>query len=263
MSSAKRRINSTGRKRITHDRVEIRMNNPEPGAALSATAAVRLDDLGFPASAGVVINAYHRSTGMRFDCGTVGDLRIPPLLVLDEIDRDGAVLFRIKVVDRVSSPGKLLGAAERISPREADNPDGKRSIFPVIQRDLGEVVWKVVFPDGSRPTLILNSRIPGITQRIKGNHLARGVLLPAAMKIVLQRLVADPSSDEADENDWRSEWNQFTRENLHLVEDLDALARMSPVELTDWVDDAVQAFGAQSGFVDSIRAIADLEQPHV
>lgn len=263
MSSVRKRINSTGRRRIPQDQIDIRMIAAAAGEPLKARATLQLEGMNFPATAGVSIDAYHRSTGMRFECGTVGQLRVPPLLELNEIDRSVDVLFRVKVFDRDATPGKLLGAAERISPQEADNPDGKRKLFPVKERDLGAEVWRVECEDEQRPTLILNNRIPGLSHRILQNPLAQGLLLPEAMRIVLQYLVADPVGAEEGEDDWKGEWVRFTRETLGLPEDLDALSDMTEEARAEWVKEAIRAFCELRGFVEKIKAMTEGEAANV
>ena len=157
MSTAKRRINSTGRRKIARECIDIRMLESPVGEPLSAKASLDLSKMILPKSATVAIEAYHRSSGMRFDCGTVGELRIPPVLLLDQVDRSGSVLFRVKIVDNDNEPGKLLASAERIQPRSEDDADGRRSLFPILYRDLGPELWKVEINYGDRPTLILNT----------------------------------------------------------------------------------------------------------
>ena len=77
MSSAKRRINSTGRKKISQDKTSLRILAPVTGEPMRAKLGIDLESLGLPASASVSVEAYHHSTAMRFDCGTVGAKKIP------------------------------------------------------------------------------------------------------------------------------------------------------------------------------------------
>src|SRR5262249_34078076 len=107
MPAAKRRINSTGRKRIMREKVDIRLEPPTPDKPLSAAATLNLDGLGFPSDAAVVLEAYQRSLGMRFDCGTIGAISVPKILHLNEIDRSGTVLFRLKVIDTDAGSAKI------------------------------------------------------------------------------------------------------------------------------------------------------------
>ena len=113
---SKRRINSTGRKRIRRENIDIRMLPAQPGEVLRASAKIDLSSYKFPAEALLAIEAYHRSSGMRFDCGTIGNQSIPQLLVLDQVDQSGSVLFRVKITDSDGERGLLLGSAERIQP---------------------------------------------------------------------------------------------------------------------------------------------------
>jgi len=132
----------------------------ESGKSLEAKASLDLADYGFDQNASVVIEAYHRSSGQRFDCGAIGALNVPPLLDLDEVDHSGSVLFRVKVIDNEATPGMLLGSAERIRPRSEDGQNGRKSLFPVLFRDLGHEVWKVEINPDDSPKLILNNALP-------------------------------------------------------------------------------------------------------
>jgi hypothetical protein len=162
MSSAKRRINSTGRKKISQDKIDLRILAVAPGEPLRAKIGINLESLGLPLSAALSVEAYHRSTAMRFDCGTVGAKKIPETLSLNELDQAGGVLFRIKVVDQEDQPGKILASADRVRPSiEGDNVD-RKSIFPVKYRDLGQEVWQVDIDDDAGPFLLLNSKIPAL-----------------------------------------------------------------------------------------------------
>ncbi len=257
MSSAKRRINSTGRKRIKRERIEIRMLEVRPGEPLKATASLQLSDLGFPHAARVAIEAYHRSSGMRFDCGTIHEMNIPPLLVLDEVDQNGAVLFRVKVVDTGPGMGKLLGSAERIQARSKDEAEGRRSLFPVEDRDLGYEVWKVEVDNDVKPVLILNNRIPSLKYHILENPLIQGVLLPAALRIVIRKLADDPAAVDDDESEWKQDWLRYCQEELRITGDP---VIMNMDDRKDWVDEVVRRFCEQTGFVARIRKMIDGEE---
>ncbi len=249
MSSVRRRINSTGRKRISREQVDIRLLESETGQPLRVKASVDLEKQNFPGNAAVSIEAYHRSSGMRFDCGTVEDLKIPPVLVLDEVDRSGAVLFRVKVVDVEIHPGRVLGSAERLSPTGDDEIDGRKSFFPVVFTDLGPEVWKVAIEPGGRPSLLLNREVPGISQKLQNDPLFQGLILPMALRIVVEALVADPDEDD-EEADWKTDWREFCRNSLGMTDDPDNLPDDQKAE---WTDRAVKAFCNVYDFMDSIR----------
>ncbi len=250
MSSAKRRINFTGRKRIGREEVDIRLLESGSGEPLRAKVSLSLVEHKFPPASLVSIEAYHRSSGMRFDCGTVDALSIPPVLVLDEVDRAGSILFRVKVVEAGSDFGKILGSAERIQPTSEEIEEGKRSLFPVLFRHLGEQVWKVEINPGDRPKLILNNDIPGISHRLHQNPLLQGFLLPAAFRIVLESLVREPEEDDDEETGWKTEWLQYCREGLGIQDDPSALDEDGKYE---WVERTITSFCRNFRFVESIR----------
>ena len=157
MTGAKRRINSTGRKRINRDRIEIRMLASQPGEPLKAVAKIDLRGETLPPHAAVVFEAYHRSSGMRFECGTVGEIKLPKVFVLDEVDRSGSPLFRFKVVDVGEQQGRILASAERIQPKSEAEENERRSLFPISYKDLQADTWKVEIEPGDRPRLIINT----------------------------------------------------------------------------------------------------------
>src|SRR6478736_4782518 len=124
MVSVQRRLNSTGRKRITRDRVTIKLTPPLDAFSFpSATAQVNLTQLGLDATARVVLEAYFRSSSMRYPCGTVEALSIPTPMTLTDIDRGGAIQFRLLVIAPDDS-GRILASAEGLKPlQKSDSPD--------------------------------------------------------------------------------------------------------------------------------------------
>jgi hypothetical protein len=250
MSTTRRRINSTGRKRIKREQVDIRLLESEAGQPLRAKASLDLSSQNFPGNAAVSIEAYHRASGMRFDCGTIEDLKIPPVLVLNEVDRSGGVLFRVKVVDLELHPGRVLGSAERLSPTGDEDTDGRKSLFPVQFADLGPEVWKVEIEPGDKPRLLLNREIPGISQKLESDALFQGLVLPTALRLVVEALVREPAEDDDDEPGWKTDWREFCHASLGMTDDPEGL---SAEDQHEWVDRAVRSFCNLYGFMDSIR----------
>lgn len=256
MNTAKRRINFTGRKRIRREEVDIRLLDTRPGEPLHAKAKLSLEGYGFPPSATVAIEAYYRSTGMRFGCGTIGNPAIPETLVLDQIDQRGNLLFRVKVVDTESDNGRILGSAERISPSNDDDEEGRRALFPVLYRSLGEEVWKVDVSYEERPALVLNREIPGIRHRLRSDAMLQGLLFPAAFRFVMEALARDDDEGDDEEEGWRAEWLQFCSERLGIEE---PPPRRASQEQSEWIDYAVQCFCKEYSFMKGIRK---LEEEH-
>lgn len=249
MSTVRKRINSTGRKRIPRDRVSVTLLPVKPDEPLRAVANVRLDGLGFPEGANVVLEAYQRSTAMRMELGTVAKYAVPDPLVLDELDPGAVPLFRLKVVDNDGQKGKLLGAAERLRPDSDDTPDGRESLFPVRFVDLHDEVWKLQI-DGAGPCLLLNSRVPVLKAEIQRNPLVAGILLPAALRGVLERLAVESHDTEEDDSAWKEKWLRYCREELGLPDDP---GEMSEDQREDWVNEGVRSFCKSAKFVAKTR----------
>ena len=88
MVSIQRRFNSTGRMRIPRSHIEVALQEPlDPGGFPVAFATFNFDGLNLPPSANMVLEAYFRSSSMRFPCGTVESLAVPSSMELSEIDR--------------------------------------------------------------------------------------------------------------------------------------------------------------------------------
>lgn len=249
MSTVRKRINSTGRKRIPRDRVSVTLLPVKPEEPLRATATVRLDGLGFPESANVVLEAYQRSTAMRMEIGTVAKYAVPDPVVLNELDPGAVPLFRLKVVDNDGQKGKLLGAAERLRPDSDDTPDGRESLFPVKFMDLHDEVWRLQIDDGG-PCLLLNSRVPTLKAEILRNPLVAGILLPAALRGVLENLAVDPQEIEDDETGWKSRWLRYCGEELGIS---DEPGPLTIEEREDWVNEGVRTFCKSAKFMAKIR----------
>lgn len=250
MSSVKRRVNSTGRKRIPHARVRVLLDPIKPNQPLAATPNIDLQGMEFPDEATIVFEAYQRSTAMRFGLGTLEKPLGPTKLQLNELDPAGSVLFRLKVVSQGEHEGRLLGSAERLRPASDDEGKGKRSLFPVDLRDLGPLLWKVEIGDAG-PRLLLNYAVPGFIERVQKDPLVQGVLLPSALKTVLDRLSTDASSDDEDEGAWQADWLKFCREDLRLADDPSDLK--TDEEREDWVNDGVRRFCKSRNFLVKIK----------
>jgi hypothetical protein len=251
MSSAKRRINSTGRKKISQDKIDLRILSAVPGEPLKAKIGIDFESLDLPSSAAVSVEAYHRSTAMRFDCGTVGAKTIPEVLFLNELDKTGSVLFRIKVVDQKDQPGKILASADRVRPSIEGEHMGRRSIFPVQYCDLGQEVWRVEIDDDAGPSLLLNSKIPALMHRIHENPLVAGALLPAAFRFVLLHIAYNTSEEDEDGDGWKADWKRFYGEGLGVDDDPEDLEDDEAKE--QWVDDVVRRYCEMKAFVERAR----------
>lgn len=248
MISVQRRLNSTGRKRIKRDCIVIQLSPPLDNFSFpSAIAEIDLKDLGLDPLARVVLEAYFRSSSMRFPCGTVGELRIASRLVLTEIDRGGAIQFRLLVIAADGS-GRILASAEGIKPQQnSDTPD-RQPLLPLRETDIGEELWRVDLDDRNGPWLVLNSRVPGLASRLRSEPLVQGLILPQALREVLRHLPSE--REDEDDHDWVDDWRKFL-EHLGVPTEPDDAS--DEEALSQWVDDAVDRFCRVRGFAENLR----------
>jgi hypothetical protein len=251
MPSIQRRLNSTGRKRIARDHVRIELTPALDAFSFSsATATINLSGLGLDADATVVLEAYFRSSSMRFSCGTVAVLRPPKSMVLSEVDRGGAIHFRLLVIAADNS-GRILASAEGLRPHQKlDSPD-RQPLLTVRERDIREQLWKLDLNDRNGPVLLINSKVPGFAARLRAEPLLQGLILPHALREVLRHLPAEGETE--DDHDWGDGWRKF------LV-GLDAPSEPEDPDeeesKEDWIEDVVERFSSLKCFAELVRGEA-------
>jgi hypothetical protein len=138
-------------------------------------------------------------------------------------DRGGEINFRVKVTDdgMTGRLGRLLAAGDRLAASPTNNTEqGQLPLLPVKPEWLGEQIWDVSVADGERPYLLINSRIPGLANRIHDDPLLRGTILIEAFRRILIAMLDSDSSDEAS---WVVDWKIFLTNTLKVAypEDLD------------------------------------------
>jgi hypothetical protein len=249
MTAIKRRINYTGRKRIPQSAIAVSMLPLQPSSPPRATASFELAALEFPADSLIVFEAYQRSQGMRFELGTVGSSSIPEEFRLDEIDPGDSVLFRLKVVEGTEGSGRILGAANRIRPDSTQAPEGRRRLFPVEQLDLGQETWRVKI-DAAGPVLQINFSLPKLVSQLQSDTLIQALILPMALRQVLQELADGSANDEDDDLSWRADWLRYCKEHLKQSDDP---ADLNDEQREDWVAEGVRKFARSLRFVDRIK----------
>lgn len=253
----KRTINSTGRKKLTLDQVTIRVEEPVvAGSARRFSAELTgLDDLNLPKDARVYVEPYAKSSFMRFDYGTVANFRAPAETELVDIDAGSPVLFDIKIVDESENVGRILAAGRAIAPVDSTNgDDNRRSLLPVESRDLGELVWQLDMLPGARPVLVLNSRVPNALVRLKSDPLIQGAILPAAIALILDRLL-DPECSDTDEEEWVDDWLTWYRAATGTEPD----DEVDPYERRALVLSACRSFAVQQRFATRTEGFGDQE----
>jgi hypothetical protein len=231
-----RKLNFTDRAKIPRSAVRIELRRGDDGT-LAFDPLVTIESFRAPATARVYIEAYYRSSYMRFDCGTVANFAPPSERRLTDIDSDNVVRFRVKVVDDSSGHHQIVAVADDISVSAGEPDSGsRRSLLPVNFCDLGDQLWRVTF-DANGPALDLNRRVGGIEVMAKADARFFALVYPAAVREILTNILLVEeytASDDAEE--WWTLWLRWACE----------VAGTSVPETSDerhgWIEEVVSAF---------------------
>ncbi len=242
----KRRLNFTGRLRITHSDLNIRLTEvADPPLTFTAERDLRRYDL--PSNAQVYLEAFLGPSYMRFDWGSVAEPRsLSSGCELTEIDSRDSVRFRVKVVGTgPTTNGILLAQADHIRVDASE-----QSILPVRDTDLTYVVWKLDFED-NEPQLLVNSRIDGIKEIVRYDPTFAALVFPAVLKEILENVIDEWSGESDDEQPWVTNWMTFasslTNETPPARDDVEQRQR--------WIDDSVRAFAKKNRLLNRYRDV--------
>jgi len=234
-----RKFNYTGRQKIKRSNVKIDVTRNSEGMR-SFNISLHLDELTLPEKAHIYIEAYHRSGYQRFDLGSVGEKRIPLDRRLKNLSNSAIPLFRVKVVDRSFTHGRILASVDKVRPQSVDNePTDSQSLLFVEFDDLGNLIWEVDL-DGDWPTLRLNTKAEEISLVASSDNRFLSLVYPEVVKQILTRvLIHDEHTDPDCDDDWPSLW-------LKLASSLPGMDYPPQTGKGDqelWIENAVQAFG--------------------
>ncbi len=249
------RFNYTGRTKITGQKFSIRLHESGAGQAASFSADLSgLKDLKLDPNARVIVEPYVRQSSMRFDFGTIGDIRTPEDTTLSDVDAGANIQFRIKVVDVSDRPGRLIAIANNAKAlNEAPDAD-RKSILEVKETDLGEAIWEIDVTADSPPCLKLNKQIPGLLSRLQDDPVLRGAVLSVAVREVLETVLDNEINDE---QEWVVEWREFA--SVLFGEPLpDAFVKGSD-DYGAMIRAMVEAYAARERWATEARPKLDLE----
>jgi len=199
-------------------------------------------------TARVFIEAYYRTSFMRFDCGSVESFAPPEDRRLTDIEGTSVVRFRVKLVDNTANDHRIVAVADDIVVSE-EKPDGssRLPLLPVNFSDaLGQQAWRVSFePNG--PVLELNNRIDNIKEVARYDAAFLALVYPAAVRQILtQILLVDGQDAHEGSDEWWGHWLRWaTRFSAPLPNDID--------EAPMWIDDVAAEFCAQQELVEQWR----------
>jgi hypothetical protein len=236
----KRKLNFTGRKRIPKENIKIELNR-ENEKIKSFDAQINTENLELPKNSNVIVETYFKTELYRYSFGTIGKIEQPSSTDLSHIGFSENLRFRVIVTD---DNGKILAMAERI---RALNDTEKKSILPVMTKDIGNQLWQLDFPGNEEgPILILNSKIFGIENFAKNDPQFKLSVLPAVLREILTKMIfIDTIPDPEDITiDWHKTWLDFVNYTLKVENQPKILDPHSddfiPEDVEEWIDRVVE-----------------------
>jgi hypothetical protein len=242
-----RKLNFTERLKIPRSDVRVTLRRDDDGI-LVFDPQLSFDAVDVVPSARVFIEAYYRTSFMRFDCGSVASFAPPADRRLTEIDGTGMVRFRVKVVDNTANDHRIVAVADDIVvSEERRDASGRVPLLPVNFTDaLGQQAWRLAFePNG--PVLELNNRIDAIKDVARNDAAFFALVYPAAVRQVLgQILLVDQHDAHHEGDEW---WNLWLRWAARYATALPG----DPEEASFWIEDVVSSFCDELKLIDRWR----------
>lgn len=249
-----KRLNFTNRSKLTREQANVLVH---PGKPATFEAVLNLTHL--PDSAGrahVFVEAYHRTTRMRFPFGTVANLTPPPPLErrLTEFPDWKDVSFRVKVTDVTDSPGRIIAWANNIHPKGPED-DRQNDLVRWKDAELNGRLWDMEF-DEHGPVVLVEKAVGHAAVGQDGRFIA--AIYPEILRRSLaEALLVDKTTGD-DPDHWFTAWNKgYLTSKLGLPpvpEDANDIEQRR-----DWIEQAVEAFGSQFKVVDQWLAASSMK----
>ena len=250
-----RKFNYTGRKKIKRAYVRLDLLRNEHGNRYF-NAALNLDDIELPTSAHVYLEAYHRSGYQRYDFGTVGSRKIPTNRKLDTFSESAIPLFRVKVVDKTTSHGRILASVDKVRPENIDDiPADSQSLLFVEYDELGNKIWQLDL-EGDWPVLKLNQQVDEISLVASSDNRFLSLVYPEVFRQILKRIIIeDEHTDPECDDDWPSLWLQLAC----FLPGMAAPPQTSRPDQQAWIEKAVESFCANFNMLEKFnRSLQDM-----
>ncbi len=237
----RRHLNRTGRRSIRRDHAQVALRPADGDEAPVFDLDLDLSAYDLPPDARIRVEAWRGNAVQRWDYGTTGVPEPPPDEERRLTDVPESAQFRVIVVAGDGS-GLLLAHAPNIRPVLP-----RRSLLAVREsEDLGDEVWRVDFGDGmDLPELLINPKVDGISEIVRGDAAFRSLVMPDVLRTILGHIVlverADPDDGEGPWGGWFEQARARLREAEppRLSRDADA---SEVAAASRWIDKVVEAF---------------------
>jgi hypothetical protein len=255
-----RRFNYTGRKKIPRSKVSISLNEG-PEKTLTFDATVDFEGLPVPPSANIFIEAHRRDYFRRFPCGTVSAHKFPRGRILEGLDSNALVRFRVKAVDK---RGRIVAAADNIQPKRIEEEEAdKLCLLYVDFADLGHAIWRLDL-ESDWPTLQLNKNIEDIREVARSDHSFLALVYPEVLRQIFNKIIVeeDHTDPETDPDDWMSGWLRYAVDLLGKKQ-MPSSGQSEPIkqEKLKWIEDAVEAFCSNNQILEKFVRIMKSGEP--
>ncbi len=240
----KKRINSTQRKKITRDRIQITVREDA-----SFTLKLDLRELKFPRDARIILEATCAGNAevKRFDdIGAIKDFRGGIVNYENTLRpfRASNFTFTIKIVDVQDEIGKILGFA-----KVPTSQKGESSLIALeVSDQLDLIPWQLDL-DGDLPVLLVNEKYLGLARHLESDPALQVLILPGVFREAIQKAI-----EEQDPDDDEQTWNHL----LRLAAELHPEKQLLPEdedeeEQKKWVMDVVNAFCGKNHFFEMFQ----------
>jgi hypothetical protein len=242
---AVQRLNFTNRTRLNREQARFRVQ-PGPNDGDPATFAAEFDFSGLTADPGqgevfndanVFVEAYHKTTRMRFDFGTVAEVRQPKQRELSAFRDWADIKFRVRVTDMNERPGAVLAWADRIRPQAPNEAEGI-DLVRFRDRELEGLLWDLEFDDAG--PIVAVEKAAGGAQAVGRNPYFIAVAYPEILRRTLEYALIEEEIAATDEEHWFYQWHKgYLQKGLGLKGDVPE----GRSERRQWINEAVEVFG--------------------
>jgi len=243
------RINFTQRSRLTREQANITIHPDGEDRPASFEARLNLSDLREAAGdARVFVEAYHQTTRMRFDFGTVAAITAPtaPELRLAEFPDWKDVRFRVKVTDVDGTPGKLIAWADRIKPQGPDDQD-EPDLVRFLDAELFGLLWDLDF-DEQGPVVRIEKKHNA--QDVGRDPVFQSAVFPEVMRRTLEYAFIEEQVPYPNPGHWSTLWvDGFIKAKLGLKSP-PATDGSEEADVRRWIRGAVETFARQHRIAD-------------